>query len=236
MGRKDSFPAVSYINLKQLWFPKEQRKEADMGTPGQSPPHPQQKTLKAESEPSLPARPKSLTQKPAVPAPTKPLPEPRPVFSKLIIPTDNPNVAPVETAGSPTQERHPQPLSPISESSRSAGQSLIKKGNDSVAVSTIHTMGPALIEATPIVAENSTPIYPRIARRHGWKGEVLLLVQVNKAGQILKVQIDQPSGHPILDQAALKAVRGWHFHPARFNHQPVKAKVMVPIRFELQEP
>jgi len=96
--------------------------------------------------------------------------------------------------------------------------------------------GPALIEATPIVAENSTPIYPRITRRHDWKGEVLLLVQVNKIGQILKVQIDQPSGHPILDQAALKAVRGWHFHPARFNHQPVKAKVMVPIRFELQEP
>ena len=127
-GHKDSLPAVNYVNLRQLWFPEEQRKEIDLGSPRQSPPDPQQKALKVEPEPSPPAKPKKLTRKLPLPAPTKP-PEAEQDLTKPSVLADNSNVTPIETAESPPQERQPQPLSPTSEDGRSEDLLPIKEGS-----------------------------------------------------------------------------------------------------------
>jgi protein TonB len=47
------------------------------------------------------------------------------------------------------------------------------------------------------------------------------------------VQIESSSGWPILDEAALRAVKNWRFHPARVGGIPIPSTVTVPIRFEL---
>lgn len=49
-------------------------------------------------------------------------------------------------------------------------------------------------------------VYPRLARRQGWQGQVLLGFQINDAGSIQHVHIKQSSGYAILDNSAIAAL------------------------------
>ena len=82
--------------------------------------------------------------------------------------------------------------------------------------------------------DNPTPPYPGVSRRLGEEGEVRLRVRVDPAGIAQQVEIQQGSGYPRLDQAALDTVRQWRFVPARQGDQPVAAWVIVPIQFTLR--
>ena len=82
--------------------------------------------------------------------------------------------------------------------------------------------------------DNPRPPYPSVSRRLGEEGEVRLRVQVDPAGLAQQVEIQQGSGYPRLDQAALDTVRQWRFVPARQGNQPVAAWVIVPIQFTLR--
>jgi protein TonB len=48
------------------------------------------------------------------------------------------------------------------------------------------------------------------------------------------LSISQSSGHALLDQAALKAIKSWRFRPARAGPLPIPSTVEVPIRFTLE--
>jgi protein TonB len=80
---------------------------------------------------------------------------------------------------------------------------------------------------------NPAPAYPLISRRQGESGKVLLLVQVTPHGTAAQVEIKQSCGFPRLDEAALEAVRKWHFVPARHGDVAVAASVVVPLSFKL---
>ncbi len=92
---------------------------------------------------------------------------------------------------------------------------------------------PALQEATPDYDRNPSPEYPRRARQLGFEGIVLLHVWVNPDGGVDDAKIAASSGYAMLDDSALRAVKGWMFKPARRGDQPVAALVQVPIRFTL---
>jgi len=81
---------------------------------------------------------------------------------------------------------------------------------------------------------NPLPAYPPFARKLGLEGVVVLRVQVSVAGAPEQVAVAQTSGAPVLDEAALKAVQGWKFVPARRGDTPVAHVVDVPIRFQLR--
>ena len=91
------------------------------------------------------------------------------------------------------------------------------------------------VAAIPIATENTVPPYPRIARRRGWEGEVLLQVRVSVTGEVLSIRIERSSGHSILDQTALNTVRDWLFQAASRHDKAVETEITLPIRFELQE-
>ncbi|HEY4043051.1 MAG TPA: energy transducer TonB [Rhodopila sp.] len=61
---------------------------------------------------------------------------------------------------------------------------------------------------------NRPPIYPREAAARGQQGAVLVLIHVSAAGLATGVDVVESSGVSVLDQAAVSAVRKWHFHPA----------------------
>ncbi len=82
--------------------------------------------------------------------------------------------------------------------------------------------------------QNPAPIYPSLARREKQQGLVLLRVEVSEEGVALRVEVEQSSGHRLLDAAALKAVHAWRFEPARAAGRPVKAHAQVPIHFKLE--
>lgn len=87
------------------------------------------------------------------------------------------------------------------------------------------------VEEEPYPVLSPAPVYPEMARAAEVEGVVLVRAMVNKEGRIEKAFVI--SGHPMLDDAALAAIRTWVFKAAMQQHQPVKVWVTIPIRFVL---
>ncbi len=80
---------------------------------------------------------------------------------------------------------------------------------------------------------NPAPEYPKMARRSGQEGRVILKVLVAENGKPEKVVLATSSGYEALDQAAIEAVKQWSFIPAKRNNQAMSASVLVPVKFSL---
>lgn len=89
--------------------------------------------------------------------------------------------------------------------------------------------------AEPNYQKSRQPSYPLAARLRREQGLVLLAVTVSKEGHVAKLTLEHSSGFPVLDAAALRAVREWEFAPARFGSFAMESEVEVPIRFKLKE-
>jgi len=88
--------------------------------------------------------------------------------------------------------------------------------------------------AEPAYDLNPAPEYPRLARRRGWQGTVLLAVRVKEDGIVAAVSVRTGSPYSILDEAALEAVEKWRFRPGTKDGLPVSMEVLVPVRFVLR--
>jgi TonB family protein len=78
-------------------------------------------------------------------------------------------------------------------------------------------------------------IYPPLARERKQQGKVFLSFKLDKNGEILELSIENSSGHKILDQAAMKAIK----EAAPFPTIPVSlnkkhASLKIPISFVLR--
>jgi protein TonB len=91
------------------------------------------------------------------------------------------------------------------------------------------------VSATPRYRTNPKPDYPLPCKRRREEGMVLLNVVVQADGLPAAVWLNRGSGHPLLDQSALAAVRRWTFEPGRAAGQAVSSLVVVPVRFSLGE-
>ena len=104
----------------------------------------------------------------------------------------------------------------------------------SAEVKTAPSSGPKVVSASPAYARNPRPKYPRVARRRGYEGEVLLKVLVDHEGRVDDALVLKSSGHNELDHSALKAVKNWVFKPGTVDGKPMEMWVQVPIQFELK--
>lgn len=66
------------------------------------------------------------------------------------------------------------------------------------------------------------------------QGKVLVRVFVDENGEAREVELKQSSGYDRLDNAALNAVRRWHFKPGTVNGVPKAMWNNVPINFVLE--
>jgi periplasmic protein TonB len=82
---------------------------------------------------------------------------------------------------------------------------------------------------------NPKPHYPGIARSRHWEGLVLLRVYVNPDGRCANLNVARSSGHDVLDEAAVAAVRNWRFVPAKRGDTAFASWVSVPIEFSLRD-
>lgn len=71
--------------------------------------------------------------------------------------------------------------------------------------------------------------YPLEAIQRGWQGEVLVQIFLDPNGHVIAARIATSSGHPSLDQAALKAARALRSLPASGLEE-----AFLPVRFRLQ--
>jgi len=79
------------------------------------------------------------------------------------------------------------------------------------------------------------PVYPRIARESGWEGTVLVRVIIQADGSSDGIRVRKSSGHHVLDDAAIVAVKNWQFVPAKDGNIPVRSVIEIPIHFDLRQ-
>ena len=77
------------------------------------------------------------------------------------------------------------------------------------------------------------PSYPRIAIERGWQARVLLVITLEIDGRISDVAVETSSGYPLLDGAAVVAVRRWRTQPLTTIGRTEAFKVNLPIEFRL---
>jgi TonB family protein len=87
--------------------------------------------------------------------------------------------------------------------------------------------------AYPLYKENTPPVYPEIARVHGYEGIVLVSAEILPDGRVGNMKIRKSSGYAILDQSAIEAVKPWKFEPAKKSGNPFTVWVELPIKFIL---
>jgi protein TonB len=81
---------------------------------------------------------------------------------------------------------------------------------------------------------NHPPKYPRLARRRGYEGEVLLELEVLPDGAVGRVAVVGSSGFDVLDEAAVAAAARWLFIPAKGGKAGAASLVRVPVVFRLR--
>jgi protein TonB len=75
------------------------------------------------------------------------------------------------------------------------------------------------------------PVYPELAKRARVSGIVMLEVNVDEEGNVANVRVIR--GHPLLDQAAIDAVKQWKYSPTLLNGEPVPVIATVTVIFNL---
>jgi protein TonB len=77
------------------------------------------------------------------------------------------------------------------------------------------------------------PVYPPLARQTRISGTVRLHAIISKDGTIQQLEV--VSGHPLLQQAALDAVRQWRYQPTLLNGDPVEVDTTIDVIFSLNQ-
>lgn len=77
------------------------------------------------------------------------------------------------------------------------------------------------------------PEYPAIARSVRVQGVVILEAVIDAQGTIERVKVLKSA--PLLDGAAVEAVKGWRYTPTLLNGVPVSVLMTITINFTLQD-
>jgi protein TonB len=85
----------------------------------------------------------------------------------------------------------------------------------------------------PVKTTDVAPIYPAIAQGARVQGVVILEAVLDAAGRVQSVGVLRSI--PLLDQAAVDAVRQWRFTPALLNGEAVAVVMTVTVNFTLQD-
>jgi TonB family protein len=75
------------------------------------------------------------------------------------------------------------------------------------------------------------PVYPSIAQEARIEGTVILETVIDVTGRVTLVRVLRSI--PLLDQAAIDAVKEWTFTPTLLNGVPVPIALTVTVRFAL---
>jgi protein TonB len=83
-----------------------------------------------------------------------------------------------------------------------------------------------------LLMQSVKPIYPLQAQQAHVQGTVVLNAVIGKDGSVESVKV--VSGHPMLTQAAMEAVKRWRYKPYYLNGEAVEAETEIKIKFAPQ--
>jgi TonB family protein len=96
---------------------------------------------------------------------------------------------------------------------------------------TPHTVKPEL-RNREAVQRALSDYYPRVLRERKIGGNVGLWVLIDSEGKVIRSQVNESSGNPILDQAAIRVADVMTFTPALNRDQKVSVWIQLPIIFK----
>lgn len=171
-------------------------------------------------QPVVPETPPQPAPRPKKTQPPPPKSKPKKTEPPLIVTeAAAPSPAPVEA---PVTPESPAPIEPVM-----AAQA------EPITAPAVEPVEPPRFDLTYL--DNPPPDYPRLSRRLGEQGKVILRVLVNAEGRAEQVEVHASSGHPRLDRAAVAAVRAWRFVPARRGAAAVAGWAQVPVNFVFEK-
>jgi protein TonB len=86
------------------------------------------------------------------------------------------------------------------------------------------------VTAAAIITQTK-PAYPPLARQARIQGVVVLHAIIDKEGKV--AQLEVVSGHPLLVQSAIEAVRQWRYKPTQLNGEPVEVDTTIQVTFQM---
>jgi len=81
------------------------------------------------------------------------------------------------------------------------------------------------------ILNQTRPVYPALARQARIQGNVVLHAIIDKEGKV--AQLEVISGHPLLVQSALDAVKQWRYKPTQLNGDPVEVDTTITVTFTM---
>jgi protein TonB len=84
-----------------------------------------------------------------------------------------------------------------------------------------------------MIVNKVQPVYPPLARQTRVQGTVRLHAIISKDGSVQQLEV--MSGHPLLVQAALDAVKQWRYRPTLLNGEPVEVDTTIDVIFSLNQ-
>ena len=81
------------------------------------------------------------------------------------------------------------------------------------------------------ILQQTKPLYPALARQARIQGNVVLHAIIDKDGKV--AQLEGISGHPLLVQSALDAVKQWRYKPTLLNGDPVEVDTTITVTFTM---
>ncbi len=85
----------------------------------------------------------------------------------------------------------------------------------------------------PRLISRINPSYPALARQTRVQGDVVLDAVIDTEGNVVQLQV--VSGHALLIQSALDAVRQWKYEPTYLNDQVIAVQLIVNVTFRLDQ-
>ena len=77
------------------------------------------------------------------------------------------------------------------------------------------------------------PVYPPLARQARVQGVVVLKALIAKDGTVQTLELE--SGHPMLVNAAMDAVKKWRYKPYVVNGVPVEVQTSINVNFQFED-
>lgn len=95
--------------------------------------------------------------------------------------------------------------------------------------SAVDERGPRIVAMGELLSVgNQPPEYPERAQVMGWEGEVTLRLEIQSTGDVREAVVQRSSGFSILDDAALRAAKGWRWPVGEAT------ALLVPVIYELE--
>ena len=163
------------------------------------------------------------------------------------MPATRPAPAPTQLTQRPHAQALPQttavPTAPspvaataAAESTPSANTATASPAPPSAQTPSVRTASPAAVVLPSSDADylnNPAPVYPRMSRRMGEQGTVLVRVLISADGRAEQAEIRISSGYARLDEAALDTVKRWRYVPGKRAGTAEAMWFNVPVRFVL---